>query len=98
MLLNKLKGFSPKKYVSIINLNKSIKLKICKGDSVIVISGDDKGKVGTVRLVNKGNLTLVVSDINVVKKTVKQKDSNENFVFVEKPIHISKVKKIDNKN
>jgi len=98
MLLNKLKTFSVKKYLQIIDSNKSAKLKIFKGDNVVVISGDDKGKVGVVRLVNKKNHTLIVSDVNVYKKAVKQKDSNENFVFVEKPIHISNVKKTDNKN
>jgi large subunit ribosomal protein L24 len=100
MFLNKMKSFSIKKYALTILANSKVKLKIAKGDNVLIISGDDKGKVGTVMIVNKKNHMVVVSGVNVVKKTVKQKDSSsdQNFVSVEKPIHISNVKKIENKN
>ncbi len=95
-----MKSFSIKKYALKILANSKVKLKIAKGDNVLIVSGDDKGKVGTVMIVNKKNHMVVVSGVNVVKKTVKQKDgsSDQNFVSVEKPIHISNIKKIENKN
>ncbi len=95
-----MKSFSIKKYALTILVNSNVKLKIVKGDNVIVISGDDKGKTGVVMMVNKKNHMVVVSGVNIVKKTIKQKDgsSDQNFVSVEKPIHISNIKKIENKN
>jgi large subunit ribosomal protein L24 len=44
--------------------------KIRKGDSVVVRTGKDKGKLGTVLEVQKDNLVLV-EGINLVKKHVK---------------------------
>lgn len=43
-------------------------MKIKRGDTVIVISGNDKGQIGTVQRVypNKGRLT--VSGVNLIKK------------------------------
>lgn len=44
--------------------------RIRKGDEVIVISGDDKGKKGTVTAVHD-NGKVLVEGINIVKKHVK---------------------------
>lgn len=44
--------------------------RIRKGDQVIVITGKDKGRQGTVLKVNKDG-TLTVEAINMVKKHVK---------------------------
>ena len=44
------------------------KIKIKKGDQVLVISGKDKGKKGEVLRVNKSANTLVVEGINISKK------------------------------
>ena len=45
--------------------------KIRKGDQVIVTSGKDKGKQGTV-LRMMTNSTVIVEGINLVKKTSKR--------------------------
>jgi large subunit ribosomal protein L24 len=45
--------------------------KIRKGDEVIVITGRDKGKKGTVQEVLLKGLKLLVEGINTVKKHVK---------------------------
>ena len=67
--------------------------KIRKGDEVIVITGRDKGKRGTVAL-RKDDSYLLVDGINLVKKHVKPNPmKGEQGGIVEKamPIHQSNV-------
>ena len=67
--------------------------KIRKGDEVIVITGRDKGKRGTVAL-RKDDSYLLVDGINLVKKHVKPNPmKGEAGGIVEKamPIHQSNV-------
>jgi|TARA_A100001037_G_scaffold186015_1_gene166570 large subunit ribosomal protein L24 len=76
----------------------NIKLKIKKGDEVIVLAGKDKGKKGKiVKLLPKLN-RAIVSDINKVKKHQKP-GNNEPGGIVEKemPIHISNLNYFDPK-
>lgn len=69
--------------------------KIKKGDTVKVISGAYKGKVGIVSRVDRKNNLVYIDGINVKKKAVKKgENSNENFVYIVHPIHYSNVKKI----
>ena len=66
----------------------NIKLKIKKGDEVIVLAGKDKGKKGKiVKLLPKLN-KAIVSDINKVKKHQKP-GNNEPGGIVEKEMPIS---------
>ncbi len=73
------------------------KLKIKKGDTVLVIAGDDKGKKGEVIQVLPKKDSVVVKDCKVVKKAVKPSEQNPKggFVSKEMPIHISNVKKVE---
>ncbi len=68
--------------------------KIKKGDEVIVITGKDKGKVGSVlSIVDSGN-RLLISGINVAKKHVKPNPEANvagGVVDKEMPIHRSNV-------
>ena len=67
--------------------------KIRKGDEVIVITGRDKGKRGTVAL-RKDDSYLLVDGVNMVKKHVKPNPmKGEQGGIVEKtmPIHQSNV-------
>jgi len=76
----------------------NIKLKIKKGDEVIVLAGKDKGKKGKIiKLLPKLN-KAIVSDINKVKKHQKP-GNNEPGGIVEKemPIHISNLNYFDSK-
>lgn len=43
-------------------------MDIKRGDTVMVISGDEKGEVGTVQRVLPGGNRVVVSGVNIVKK------------------------------
>jgi len=66
------------------------KIKLKKGDEVIVLTGKDKGKRGKVVRVIPDIRKAVVSDINKYKKHQKP-GNNEPGGIVEKdmPIHIS---------
>ena len=69
-------------------LNNKIKLK--KGDEVIVLAGKDKGKTGKISLVKTQVNKAIVTGINKVKKNQKP-DKNQAGGIIEKemPIHIS---------
>lgn len=74
------------------------KLKIKKGDQVIVISGEDKGKTGEiVRAMPKEN-KVVVQGVNLVKRHQKPTQSNPGGIITkEAPINVSNVSLIDPK-
>jgi len=70
--------------------------KIRKGDSVIVLTGRDKGKKGTVTDVLENK--LVVEGINVYKKSVKPNpNTGTTGGMIDKvmPIHVSNVALVD---
>ena len=73
------------------------KFVIKKGDEVVLIAGDDKGKRGTVLKVIPKNSMVIVSGCRIAKKAVKPSDSNPKggFIFKEAPVHISNIKKLD---
>jgi len=73
------------------------KFKIKKGDTVKVIAGDDRGKTGEVLKVLVKDAKVLVKGVNVVKKAVKPTEQNPKggFEYIEKPIHISNVKKVE---
>ena len=66
------------------------KIKLKKGDEVIVLSGKDKGKTGKISLVKPMANKAIVIGINKVKKNQKP-DKNQAGGIIEKemPIHIS---------
>ena len=49
----------------------NIKVKLKKGDEVIVLTGKDKGKTGKITKVNPSINNAVVAGINKIKKTSK---------------------------
>ena len=66
------------------------KIKLKKGDEVIVLTGKDKGKIGKIVLVKKQVNKAVVAGINKVKKHQKP-DNNQAGGIIEKemPLNIS---------
>jgi len=70
---------------------------IKKGDNVIVISGSDKGKKGTVTQSFPKTSQVIVEGINIKKKHEKAKtrDAVGKIIEVTRPIHISNVKKAE---
>ena len=68
------------------------KLKLKKGDEVIVLAGKDKGKIGKITLVKPQISKVIVAGINKFKKN-KKPDNNQAGGIIEKemPIHISNI-------
>ena len=68
----------------------SIKIKLKKGDDVIVLAGKDKGKTGKIVKIIPKSMKAIVSEINKVKKNQKP-DNNQPGGIIDKdmPIHIS---------
>lgn len=71
--------------------------RVKKGDTVVVISGKDKGKKGIVLNVNPKADKVTVEGINIVTKHQKPSQQNQagGIVTKEAPIHISNVMPFD---
>jgi large subunit ribosomal protein L24 len=69
------------------------KFKIKKGDRVVVVSGKDKGKSGTVLTVLPQEAKVVVEGVAMVKRHIKKTARNQSGRIAERPraIHISTV-------
>jgi large subunit ribosomal protein L24 len=67
--------------------------KIKKGDNVIVLTGKDKGRKGTVTKVLPEDNRLIVSGINMVSRHTKASQANPQGGIVRKEatIHVSNV-------
>jgi large subunit ribosomal protein L24 len=65
--------------------------KIKKDDTVKVIAGNDKGKIGKV--LSSTGVSVVVQGVNVRKRHMKgQGQQQGRIIEIEKPIHISNVR------
>ena len=75
-------------------MNKAGKCHIKKGDTVTVITGDEKGKSGKVLLVVPQTGRALVEGINFVKKHMQKTQDNPQGGIIEKeaPIAISNLK------
>ncbi|KAM6580409.1 large ribosomal subunit protein uL24c [Cannabis sativa] len=69
------------------------KMHVKVGDTVKVISGRDKGKIGEITKIFKHNSTVVISEINLKTKHVKSREEGEpgQIIKIEAPIHSSNV-------
>ena len=72
------------------------KFKIKKGDSVVVISGRDRGKRGEVMRVMRKEDRLVVQGINMIKRHTRPSAGHPGgIVEKEASIHVSNVAHVD---
>ena len=75
-----------------------VKLKIKKGDKVIVITGKDKGKSGEVLNVIPKTNRVLLRGINIAKRHTAQSQTSQGGILdKELSIHISNVSHIDPK-
>lgn len=71
-------------------------LKIRRGDSVVVISGKEKGKRGEVERVLPRENRVVVSGVNVRTKHARPSQNNQQGLYTfEAPMHASNVMLVD---
>lgn len=74
------------------------KLKVKKGDKVVVLTGKDKGKTGEIKKVMPADNKVVVQGVNVQTKHRKPSATNAGGLDkVESPIHVSNVALVDPK-
>jgi large subunit ribosomal protein L24 len=71
--------------------------RIKKGDTVIAISGKDKGKTGIVLEVRPAEERAVVEGLNIVKRHTKARPPDDPGGIIEKPapIHLSNLALVD---
>ena len=75
-------------------MNKKFKIK--SGDTVVVITGKDKGKTGNVTSVIRSNDRVIVEGVNIVKRHRKAtQESPGKIEEKEASIHISNIAHID---
>jgi len=70
------------------------KNRLKKGDIVILLSGNDRGKKGKILSIDKRKNFVIVEGINLAKKHVRPRKQGEQGGIIEKeaPIHISNLK------
>ncbi|MBX7203474.1 MAG: 50S ribosomal protein L24 [Bacteroidia bacterium] len=78
-----------------------MKLHIKKGDKVIVLAGDAKGKEGEVQSVDLQKQRAVVQGVNFVSKHIKARANAKypdgGIIKMEGPIHVSNLQLINPK-
>ena len=73
--------------------------RIKKGDTVVVITGRDKGKSGEVLEMHRDDSRVLVRGINMVKRHQRQSAAQEGgIISKESPIHLSNVALTDPKD
>jgi large subunit ribosomal protein L24 len=74
-------------------MTKNFTLHIKKGDTIKVISGKDKGKIGEVTQILRNSHQVIIKDVNIKKKHIKPKKEGEvgRISQFEAPIDVSNV-------
>jgi large subunit ribosomal protein L24 len=75
-------------------------MKLKKGDTIIVLTGKDKGKTGKIEKVNTKDQTVLVQNINMYKRHAKKRDDKNpgGIIDIVKPLPVSKVAFYDAKS
>jgi large subunit ribosomal protein L24 len=70
-------------------------LAVKKDDMVVVLSGEDKGKIGRVLAAFPERQRVLVEGVNMISKALRKSQDNPKggIITKEGPIHISKVMK-----
>ncbi|MCI7806709.1 MAG: 50S ribosomal protein L24 [Bullifex sp.] len=68
-------------------------MRLKKNDTVKIIAGKDKGKIGKIVKINPETERVIVQGANMVTKTIKKKNPQDKggIMVVEAPIHVSNV-------
>lgn len=69
-----------------------LKLRVRKGDKVVVLTGKDKGRRGEIIRVLPKEARVVVAGVNKIKRHTKPTQTNQGGIIErEAPIHVSNV-------
>ena len=70
-------------------------LQVKRNDMVVVLSGEDRGKIAKVLAVFPGKQRVLVEGVNVIRKALRKTQSNPKggIISKEAPIHVSRVMK-----
>jgi large subunit ribosomal protein L24 len=70
-------------------------LPVKKNDMVVVLSGEDRGKIGKVLATFPEKGRVIVEGINVIHKALRKSQNNPKggIITKESPLHVSKVMK-----
>ena len=75
-----------------------MKMHIKKGDTVLVLSGNDKGKQGKVMSVDPKSQRAIVEGVRIISKHTRPNAEHPQggIIKQEAPIHISNLRVVDN--
>ena len=75
-----------------------MKMHIKKGDTVLVLSGNDKGKQGKVMSVDRKSQRAIVEGVRIISKHTRPNAEHPQggIIKQEAPIHISNLMVVDN--
>ena len=78
----------------------AVKLKLKKGDKVVVISGENKGQQGVILSVDRAKTRAVVEGVNMISKHTKPsaKFPDGGIIKKEAPLHVSNLMLLSPKN
>jgi large subunit ribosomal protein L24 len=78
----------------------AVKLKLKKGDKVVVISGENKGQQGVILSVDRVKTRAVVEGVNMISKHTKPsaKFPDGGIIKKEAPLHVSNLMLLSPKN
>jgi large subunit ribosomal protein L24 len=65
------------------------KIKLKKGDTVLVMAGDDRGKMGKILKVDKKKSRAIVEGINFIKRHIRPSSKNPKGGIVEKEASVN---------
>ncbi|MCF7919731.1 MAG: 50S ribosomal protein L24 [Candidatus Cloacimonetes bacterium] len=74
-------------------------MRIKKGDTVVIISGEDRGRKGKVLKAFPKTSRVIVEKVNFIKKHTRptQQNPQGGIVQMEAPVHVSNVKLFNDK-
>lgn len=70
------------------------KLRLKKGDIVVVVSGNDRGKKGKILSIDKKHERIIVEGVHMIKKHMRPRKQGDQGGIVEKEasLHLSNIK------
>jgi len=73
------------------------KFHVKRGDTVVIVSGEDAGKQGKILQMMPGTGRAVVEGLNLVKRHTKKSQKNQQGGIIEKeaPLYVSKLRKVE---